>query len=77
MTRGIGDKSLADVLPPEQVVPVLMAKAARQHAKVDGLIVDVMAEVADRQRQQAGEAARAARRARLTDAGVLKRPPGR
>jgi hypothetical protein len=66
-----GDKSLADVLPPDSRVPILMAKAAKHRAKADGLIVDVVAEVADRQRQQAGEAARAARRARLADAGVL------
>jgi hypothetical protein len=70
----MGDKSLADVLPPGELLPVLTAKANKSGAKVDRMLADVQAELTDRARQQAGAAQRAARRARLADAGVLKAP---
>ena len=71
MSRGLGDKRLVDVLGPE-ALPVLIEKARRQNAKTDQLLRDVMAEVNDQARQQAGAAQCAARRARLQNAGVLK-----
>ena len=63
---------LSDVLPPEQVLPVLSEKVRRSGAKVAQLVTDLAAEAADRQRQQTAGAEREARRARLRDAGVLK-----
>ena len=70
-------RRLVDVVPPEQVAPILAEKVRRTGARVTQTITDVVAEVADQRRQQAGAAAREARRARLADAGVLKTPPGR
>lgn len=73
----MGDKSLADVVPASELPTILNAKVAKHGARVNRLIVDLAAEMADQRRQQAGAAAREARRARLADAGVLKTAPGR
>ena len=77
MSRGLGDRRLVDVLPPEQALPILLAKVAKHRAKADQLLADVVAEVVDRQRTEAAQRERAARRARLADAGVLKGPNGK
>ncbi len=62
---------LVDVLPADQVVPVLVEKARRSGARVGQMLTDVGAEINDQSRQ-AADAERQARRKRLTDAGVLK-----
>ena len=77
MSRAMGDKSLADLVSPGELLPILQSKANKSRVKVNALIVDLAAEMADQRRQQAGAAVREARRARLADAGVLKTPPGR
>jgi hypothetical protein len=59
-------------LPLDQALPVLLVKAAKHRAKADQLLADVVAEVVDRQRTEAAQRERAARRSRLTAAGVLK-----
>ena len=66
-------RRLVDVLPSDQVASVLRAKAARHYAKAAEMLTDLAAEAADRQRQQAANADRAARRERLKKAGIL--PP--
>ena len=72
MSRAMGDKSLADLVPSGELLPILQSKANKSRVKVNALIVDLAAEMADQRRQQAGAAAREARRARLAAAGVLK-----
>ena len=74
MSRGLRDKSLADILPASELLPILTAKANKHGARANRLIVDLAAEMADQRRQQAAQREREARRARLADAGVLKAP---